>query len=126
MRFVRRIFILVFLFSVLIAGIGCGGGSMTSQNNSSVQPAIIFAATPSTVTSGVATLLTWKATNAKSVSIEWAGHIPRGRFGQSYSHRHDGLHGCCNWTTGNVGLHRRSACNGSNGKTHAYFQRTAK
>ena len=76
MRFVRRIFILVFLFSVLIAGIGCGGGSMTSQNNSSVQPAIIFAATPSTVTSGVATLLTWKATNAKSVSISGLGTFP--------------------------------------------------
>ena len=59
MRFFRRIFILVFLFSVLIAGIGCGGGSLSSpNNNSSTQPAIIFEATPNTVTNGVATILT--------------------------------------------------------------------
>lgn len=77
MRFVQRIFIFVLLFSVLIAGIGCGGGSMTSQNNSNgTQPSIVFEATPSTVMSGVATLLTWKATHAESVSINGLGTFP--------------------------------------------------
>jgi len=76
MRFLPRIFIFVFLFSILIAGLGCGGGSMSSQNNSSIQPAIIFEATPSTVMSGVATELTWKASNAESVIINGLGKFP--------------------------------------------------
>ena len=76
MRFFPRIFIFVFLFSILIAGIACGGGSMSSQNNSSMQPAITLEATPSTVTNGVATVLTWKARNAVSVTIAGLGTFP--------------------------------------------------
>jgi hypothetical protein len=76
MRFVPRIFIFVFLFSVLVASIACGGGSMSSQNNSSMQPAITLEATPSTVTNGVATVLTWKARNAASVTIAGLGTFP--------------------------------------------------
>jgi hypothetical protein len=74
MRFVPRITIFVFLFS--IAGIGCGGGSMSSQRNSSMQPAITLEASPSTVTSGVTTVLTWKASNTVSVSINGLGRFP--------------------------------------------------
>jgi hypothetical protein len=77
MRLVPRITIFVFLFSVLIAGIACGGGPMSSpNNNSSTQPALIFEATPSTVTNGVATILTWKASNAVSVIISGLGKFP--------------------------------------------------
>ena len=76
MRFVPRIIISVFLFSVLIASLGCGGGSISSQNNSIERPAITFEATPNTVTDGVATVLTWKASNAVSVIITGLGKFP--------------------------------------------------
>jgi len=76
MRSVPRITIFVFLFFLFIAGIGCGGGSMSSQNSLSTQPAIEFQATPSTVMSGVATVLTWKASNAVSVIIAGLGKFP--------------------------------------------------
>ena len=54
---------------------------MSSQNNSSTQPALVFEATPSTVTNGVATVLSWKASNAVSVIIDGIGKFPTVGFG---------------------------------------------
>lgn len=67
--------VLAILLSILMAAIGCGGGSMSAQNNSA-QPAITLAAQPSTVPSGTSTTLTWKASNATSVSISGLGTFP--------------------------------------------------
>jgi len=58
-----------------MATLGCGGGSMSAQNNSA-QPAITLAAQPSTVVSGTSTTLTWQASNATSVSISGLGTFP--------------------------------------------------
>src|ERR1700680_3764069 len=74
MRFSPRISALVFLFTVLIAAIGCGGGSMAMST--SLQPSITLAAQPSTVSSGSSTVLTWNASNASSVSISGVGTFP--------------------------------------------------
>jgi hypothetical protein len=75
MRFFLRISAFVFLFTVLIATTGCGGGSMAAQKNSTSQqvPAITFNAQPGTVTSGTSTMLSWNASNASSVSISGLG-----------------------------------------------------
>jgi len=77
MRFVLRISAsLVFLLTVLIAAIGCGGGSPATQKNSSIQPTIKLAAQPGTVASGTSTVLSWNASNATSVSISGLGAFP--------------------------------------------------
>jgi hypothetical protein len=70
MRFALRISVLFFLVIVLIAAIGCGGGSMAT---SSLQPAITLAAQPSTVLSGASTMLSWNASNTSSVNISGVG-----------------------------------------------------
>src|ERR1700730_17516848 len=70
MRFALRISLLFFLVIVLIAAIGCGGGSMAS---SGLQPAITLAAQPSTVLSGASTMLSWNASNTSSVNISGVG-----------------------------------------------------
>jgi phosphatidylinositol-3-phosphatase len=78
MRFILRILEFVFLVTVLIAAIGCGGGSMATPNNSSQQkaPTITFDAQPGTVASGASTVLSWNASNARSVSISGLGTFP--------------------------------------------------
>lgn len=63
----------VFLFAILILCNGCGGGSMAPG---STQPAIMLQAQPSTVPSGAATVLSWNASNANSVSIAGVGTFP--------------------------------------------------
>ncbi len=47
MRFSPRICGFVFLLAILIASVGCGGGSMAPQAASSAQPAITLQAQPS-------------------------------------------------------------------------------
>jgi hypothetical protein len=78
MRFSLRISALVFLFTVLIASIGCGGASMAVQKNSqaTLQPTITLSAQPGTVASGMPTVLSWKAGNATSVGISGVGTFP--------------------------------------------------
>src|ERR1039458_4983084 len=78
MRFFQRMSGLVFLVTVLVAAIACGGGSMASQKNSSGQPVptITFAAQPGTVASGASTVLSWNASNATSVTISGIGTFP--------------------------------------------------
>lgn len=76
MRSVLRISALVFLFSILIASIGCGGGSMATSSNSGQAPAIQLNAQPNAVTSGAATMLIWNASNATSVTISGVGTFP--------------------------------------------------
>lgn len=75
MRFSPRICAFFFLFVIIILSIGCGGGSMASQS-SGAQPAITLQAQPSTVPSGTASVLSWKASNANSVSIAGLGTFP--------------------------------------------------
>jgi len=75
MRFFARMSALVFLLSVLIASIGCGGGSMAAQNSSQA-PTITLNASPGTVTSGTSTMLSWNAKNASSVNISGLGSFP--------------------------------------------------
>jgi phosphatidylinositol-3-phosphatase len=75
MRFSLRILALAFLFTVLIAAIGCGGASMAAGNNSTL-PAITFSAQPGTVASGGSTVLSWSTSNASSVSIGGVGTFP--------------------------------------------------
>jgi hypothetical protein len=76
MRAFLRISAHVFLFTILVAAIGCGGGSMATQKNSSTQPAVTLNARPGTVTSGASTVLSWSASNANSVSITGLGTFP--------------------------------------------------
>ena len=76
MRFVLRISAFVFLFPILIASIGCGGGSMGASSTSGQAPTIALSAQPNAVTSGAATLLSWNASNANSVSISGVGTFP--------------------------------------------------
>ncbi len=76
MRFVLRISALVFLLAVLIAAIGCGGGAMSAQKSSQHAPTITLNASPSTVTSGTSTVLSWNAKNASSVTISGLGSFP--------------------------------------------------
>jgi hypothetical protein len=73
-----RITASVFLFTVLIAAVGCGGGSMATQKNSGSQqvPTIKLSATPGAVTSGTSAMLSWNASNASSVSITALGTFP--------------------------------------------------
>ena len=73
MRFFLPISAMAFIFSIFIATIGCGGGS-TSSNPT--QPAITLAAQPNTVTSGTSTVLSWKSSNATSVTINGLGTFP--------------------------------------------------
>ena len=82
MRFSLRASAVVFLFTVLIAAIGCGGASMATQQNSTGQkaPTIILSAQPSTVTSGAAAILSWNASNTYSVSISGIGTFPASGF----------------------------------------------
>jgi hypothetical protein len=67
-----------FLLAVLIPTFGCGGGLTAKQNNaSSAQiPAITLSAQPNTVASGASTMLSWKASNASSVTISGFGTFP--------------------------------------------------
>jgi acid phosphatase len=76
MRFSLRISAYVFLFTILIAAIGCGGGSMAQKNSASKAPTIALKAQPGTVTSGASTVLSWTASNANSVSISGLGTFP--------------------------------------------------
>src|ERR1700730_6793201 len=76
MRFSPRIYAFVFLLSVLIASLGCGGGSMAPQTASSAQPAITLQAQPTTVPSGASVVLTWKASNTNSEYISGLGTFP--------------------------------------------------
>jgi hypothetical protein len=79
MRSVLRIssFFFIFLGFTLVT-IGCGGGSMGPQQNSSSQkmPAITLNAQPSAVMNGASTTLSWKAVNANSVNISSVGSFP--------------------------------------------------
>jgi hypothetical protein len=75
MRFFLRISAPVFLFTIFIATIGCGGGSPATQK-SSTQPAITLAAQPNTVARGTSTVLSWKTSNTTSVSISGLGTFP--------------------------------------------------
>ena len=74
MRFSLRISSFAFLFTVLMAAIGCGGGS--TPKSSGLQPSISLAAQPNTVSSGSSTVLSWKASNTSSVSISGLGTFP--------------------------------------------------
>ena len=76
MRFFLRISSFVFLFTVLIATLACGGGSPTTQKSSTIQPTITLAAQPGTVLSGTSTMLSWTASNATSVTISGLGTFP--------------------------------------------------
>jgi hypothetical protein len=67
---------LVFLLAVLIASVGCGGGSMGPQASTSTQPAITLQAQPSSIPSGASVMLSWKASNATSVNITGLGTFP--------------------------------------------------
>jgi len=73
---------LLFLFAILVAAVGCGGGgtSVGAQNNAQPAtqqkaPSITFAAQPATVSSGTSTVLSWNASNATSVSISGVGVV---------------------------------------------------
>ena len=76
MRFFLRISAFVFLLTVLIAALGCGGGSMAQNNLTSHAPTVALKAQPGTVTSGASTVLSWTASNANSVSISGLGTFP--------------------------------------------------
>jgi phosphatidylinositol-3-phosphatase len=82
MRIPPRIWALPFLFTVLIAATGCGGGSSVGASNnaqpaaSQKTPTINFAAQPGTVASGAATVLSWSTSNANSVTISGVGTLP--------------------------------------------------
>jgi acid phosphatase len=82
MRYPLRISALVFLFTVLlfavlIAAIGCGGAQSSSPSTAQQKaPTISFAAQPGTVASGASTVLSWKTSNANSVSISGVGTVP--------------------------------------------------
>jgi hypothetical protein len=79
MRFSLRISAFSFLFAVLLAAIGCGGGSVSAQKASTSQqkaPIITFSAQPGTVASGASTVLSWTASNASSVSVSGVGTFP--------------------------------------------------
>jgi acid phosphatase len=82
MRIPLRISALPFLFTVLIAATGCGGGSSVGSSNNSQPaasqkaPTINFGAQPGTVASGASTMLTWSTSNANSVSISGVGTLP--------------------------------------------------
>lgn len=73
MRLFLRISAFAFLFILLIAAIGCGGGSMSTQNSSSQIPAITLKAQPVAVTSGASAVLSWDTSNANSVTIGGLG-----------------------------------------------------
>jgi hypothetical protein len=63
----------------LIVALACGGASMATQNNSQTRqklPTISFGAQPDTVARGTATVLSWNASNANSVSIAGVGTFP--------------------------------------------------
>jgi hypothetical protein len=76
MRFFLRISSFVFLFTVLVATLACGGGSLATKKNSIIQPTITLAAQPGTVLSGTSTMLSWTASNATSVAIGGLGTFP--------------------------------------------------
>ena len=79
MRSVLRISLYVLIsLELIVVTIGCGGGSMGPQKNSSGQqmPTIALNAQPPTVMSGASTKLSWKASNATSVSIGGLGTFP--------------------------------------------------
>ncbi|HXM69273.1 MAG TPA: alkaline phosphatase family protein [Candidatus Acidoferrum sp.] len=80
--FPPRILALLFLFAILVAAVGCGGGGTSVGAQNSAQPAtqqkapsITFAAQPATVSSGTSTVLSWNASNATSVSISGVGAV---------------------------------------------------
>lgn len=75
MRLFLSISALLIIFSILMAAIGCGGGSISAQQNSA-PPAITMAAQPSTVLSGTSATLSWKSSNATSVTISGVGTLP--------------------------------------------------
>jgi hypothetical protein len=77
MRFVLRISAFFFL-GILLATMGCGGGSMATQKNSTNQtaPTVALNAQPGAVVSGASTVLKWTASNASSVSISGMGAVP--------------------------------------------------
>jgi hypothetical protein len=70
MRLSPRLSAVVFLLTILLAAIGCGGGSMGAPSQQNI-PAITFAAQPSTVLSGSSTVLTWNA--SKTITVEISG-----------------------------------------------------
>jgi phosphatidylinositol-3-phosphatase len=82
MRFFLRISASVFLFTVMIAALGCGGSSMRVQNGSpapaqqKAPPTVTFGAQPGTVSGGTPAVLNWKTSNATSVSISGVGTSP--------------------------------------------------
>jgi phosphatidylinositol-3-phosphatase len=80
--FPPRMLALLFLFAILVAGVGCGGGGTSMGAQNSAQPAtqqnapsITFGAQPATVSSGTSTVLSWNASNATSVSISGVGAV---------------------------------------------------
>jgi len=82
MRIPSRISALPFLFTVLIAGTGCGGGSSVGASSNSrptssqPAPTINFGAQPRIIASGASTVLSWTTSNANSVSIGGVGTFP--------------------------------------------------
>jgi len=72
MSAVPRLFTLLLLFSALIAGIGCGGGSSQTTSGNSA-PSIVLTAQPMSISSGSSTTLSWTTTNATSVNIPGVG-----------------------------------------------------
>jgi phosphatidylinositol-3-phosphatase len=73
--------VLILLFLLVLAELGCGGGSRVTQNNSqppttppsATAPAINFSAQPSTVSSGASSVLSWTTLRATSVTINGLG-----------------------------------------------------
>jgi phosphatidylinositol-3-phosphatase len=73
--------VLILLFLLVLAELGCGGGSRVTQNNSqppttppsASAPAINLSAQPSTVTSGASSVLNWTTARATWVTINGLG-----------------------------------------------------
>ncbi len=70
----------IFFVSIVVFLIGCGGGAVTAPgNNGPSQAVIAFASGSSAIVQGQSTTLSWKATNAVSLSISpavAAGTLP--------------------------------------------------
>ena len=86
MRFLSRLQsrVLILLFLLVLAELGCGGGSRVTQNSfqppstppSASAPAINLSAQPTTISSGASSVLNWTTTRATSVTINGLGTFP--------------------------------------------------
>ena len=68
-----RVPTIVFVFSILIVAIGCGGGSSQTTSTGNSAPSIVLTAQPMSINSGSSTTLSWSTTNATSVNIMGVG-----------------------------------------------------